>query len=381
MIYFILKNYTPNTASTNRILGYLEVFDKEKIPVTIYFLLPSLNRDIIKKKYKTVKIIYAWQSISSKSKVAKTFCYFISLFKIRYTLKEGDIVYTYGVNSILSILIGKKNVKYYAETTENFKVLSKEPWPFGIDYEKKIALCKLLNGLFVISTPLKEAFISEGVNANKIHIVNMTVDPNRFDHVKPTTEDRYIAYCGTASNNKDGVDELIKAFALVAKKVNDIKLYIIGNTPSQNDRTGNLALVEELNIKDRVVFTGIMSADDMPQILTNAQVLALDRPDSLQAQCGFPTKLGEYLLTRKPVVVTKVGDIPKFLKDGVSALLAEQRNSKDFAEKILWALENPIEASIIGQKGYEVALEYFNNETETKKIIDVFKSANNNFKK
>ena len=67
-------------------------------------------------------------------------------------------------------------------------------------------------------------------------------------------------------------------------------------------------------MKDSIVFTGIVSAADIPQILKNAAVLALDRPDSLQAQCGFPTKLGEYLLTENPVIVTKVGDIPLFLE-------------------------------------------------------------------
>ena len=126
----------------------------------------------------------------------------------------------------------------------------------------------------------------------------------------------------------DGVDELIKSFAIVNKTHPEVKLYIIGKTPDKNDASGNLKLIENLGVKDSIVFTGIVSAADIPQILKNAAVLALDRPDSLQAQCGFPTKLGEYLLTENPVIVTKVGDIPLFLKDGETALLVEERNPK-----------------------------------------------------
>lgn len=107
----------------------------------------------------------------------------------------------------------------------------------------------------------------------------------------------------------------------------------------------------------------------MPQILKNATVLALDRPDSLQAQCGFPTKLGEYLLTENPVVVTKVGDIPLFLKDGETALLAEERNPYEFSSKLLWALDHPAEAIEIGKAGAQVAMREFNYLNETKKII------------
>ena len=123
-------------------------------------------------------------------------------------------------------------------------------------------------------------------------------------------------------------------------------------------------------ISNKVVFTGVVSIQDMPQLLKDAEALVLDRPDSIQAQCGFPTKLGEYLLTENPVIVTKVGDIPKFLTDGVSALLAEERNPEDFASKIEWVLSHKEEAAEIGKRGALVALKNFNCEIETKKIID-----------
>ena len=174
-------------------------------------------------------------------------------------------------------------------------------------------------------------------------------------------------------NNKDGVDELIKSFAIVHKVLPEVKLYIIGKTPDKDDASGNLNLINNLGIKKSVVFTGIVSAAEMPQILKNAAVLALDRPDSLQAQCGFPTKLGEYLLTENPVVVTKVGDIPLFLKDGETALIAEERDPQDFSSKLIWALQNPEEASKIGKAGALVAMREFNYLNETKKIIDVIK--------
>ena len=130
-----------------------------------------------------------------------------------------------------------------------------------------------------------------------------------------------------------------------------------------------MELIENLGVKNSVIFTGIVSAAEIPQILKNATVLALDRPDSLQAQCGFPTKLGEYLLTENPVVVTKVGDIPLFLKDGETALLAEERNPHEFSSKLLWALEHPAEAIEIGKAGAQVAMREFNYLNETKKII------------
>ena len=149
-----------------------------------------------------------------------------------------------------------------------------------------------------------------------------------------------------------------------------MKLYIVGNTPSKNDEAQNLQLIESLGISNYVVFTGIVPPEEMPQLLKNATMLALDRPDSLQARNGFPTKLGEYLLSANPVVVTKVGDIPLFLRDGYNALLAEERNPQEFAEKMCWIIEHPEEARIVGLNGSEIARIHFNNIIETQKIIN-----------
>ena len=149
-----------------------------------------------------------------------------------------------------------------------------------------------------------------------------------------------------------------------------MKLYIIGDTPSTEDLTRNLKLIDSYNLKERIVFTGIVPYTQMPQILKNAAILALDRPDSIQAQCGFPTKLGEYLLTKNPVVVTKVGDIPKFLEDGISALLSEERNPQEFAQKLEWVLTHKNEADKIGGMGAKVAMKNFNCDIETKKLLN-----------
>ena len=376
MIYFILKNYIPNTAPTNRILSYLETFENEGVAVTVYYLLPGKQMEVINRKYKNIKIEYCWRYYTHKNKLSKLLIFFISLYKIRRIFKSGDIVYTYGVNAIMKHLLGQDGVRYFAERTEHPDVTAKESWPFYITKESSIAIYKKLDGLFVISTSLKEYFVSIGVKSEKVHIINMTVDVKRFANVKKqVVEERYIAYCGTASNNKDGVDELIKAFGIVAGVIEDVKLYIIGKTPSKNDQSNNIALIDQLKLKDRIVFTGVVTAHKMPQLLKNSEVLALDRPDSLQAKCGFPTKLGEYLLTKNPVVVTKVGDIPRFLKDGVSALLSEQCNPDDFSSKLIWALTHPKDAAIIGENGAKVALREFNSEIETKKIISIFYSS------
>ena len=367
--YMIIGAYEPCTAPTNRALSFINSFDKESINTQVVFIEPNITMSKIEKlNYEHIEVKYLWEQSVFKQYIVNRLLTGIRITRFIKDLKEGDKVFLFGVAKYLHKFVSKKGIEVYHERTEHPDVVRLR---FAFERKRYIRNCIKLSGLFVISTALKNYFISIGVPEKKITIVNMTVDSTRFEGVqKDNYIEKYIAYCGTASNNKDGVDRLIKAFAIVAQKHKDVKLYIIGRTPSPDDASGNLQLVESLDIKDKVVFTGVVLAEQMPQLLTNAIILALARPNNLQAQNGFPTKLGEYLLTRNPVVVTKVGDIPLFLKDGESALLAEPDNIEEFADKLCWALEHQSEGIEIGQKGRNVAMANFNASIETNKIIN-----------
>jgi glycosyltransferase involved in cell wall biosynthesis len=152
---------------------------------------------------------------------------------------------------------------------------------------------------------------------------------------------------------------LIKSFAQVVNRYPQIKLYIIGPVHKECDANENLRLIKDLNLSNSVILKGTVSFKEIPQILKNAKILALCRPDNLQAKHGFATKIGEYLLTENPVVLTAVGDFPLFFKDKENALLSEPDNPTAFAEKILWALDNPNEAAVVGKNGAKLSEKEF----------------------
>lgn len=373
MLYILNYTYSPNTAASNRLMGYLKNMDKMGVEATVIILMPDASHSKLHIECSSIKIEYCWEKTCVMHRLLRPLYYPVFVHSIKKRLRPGDKVYTYGFNALSILGLKVQGVDCYCERTEHPDVV---PFPGSrsLIVKKRDILpsLKAMKGIFVISSPLRDYFIRQGIDESHIHLINMTVDPTRFKNLeKQPNKERYIAYCGTASNKKDGVDELIKAFAIFAERIKDVKLYIIGKTPSKTDESGNFALIDNLGLRDRIVFLGLIPADEMPQLLKNAEILALDRPDSLQARHGFPTKLGEYLLTENPVVVTKVGDIPRFLTDGKTALLSEERNPEEFAAKLIWVIEHPKEASEIGKRGAQVAQQEFNSEIETKKMLDV----------
>ena len=372
MFYILNYQYSPNTAVANRLLAYYKALDQLGIEANIVYIHPNNSYTKISEKYSKLKVTYLWNKFLPYRGCFRKLTYSLYVKKFLSMLKPGDIVYTYSIGALTRACLSVHGVKLYAERTEHPQASSGFSSPVDvINKEEYLDTLKRLSGLFVISEPLKKYYGQLGLDNSKIEIINMIVDSSRFANIEKTRcKDRYIAYCGTASNNKDGVDELIRAFAIVTKHISDVKLYIIGKTPSKEQLFGNLELVKNLGVEDKVVFTGMVKAKDMPRLLKNAEILALDRPDNLQAKYGFPTKLGEYLLTKNPVVVTSVGDIPKFLKDRESALIAKPSKADDFASKLIWLLTHKEEGIRIGYAGYKVAREHFDYFTETKKIVD-----------
>lgn len=358
--------YKPNTAPTNRLLSFLKGFDDLGVMVDIVFLYSNNKGDKFDSSgFKNIKAHHLWEKRHSRNKWIKYICSFIDASRFAKSLAPQSRVLLMGSSEYLSYFTLRNDISVYQERSEHFNVARLRPAFLQKRYLNTISKLK---GIFVISTALKEAFA--GIGAKNVSVVNMTVDANRFSGLeKKESKDKYIAYCGSASNNKDGVNDLIKAFAIVHRSHPDIKLIIIGKAPAKEDSAGNLSLVEDLGLTSSVVFKGIIPAADIPQILVNAEIAALARPDSLQARCGFPTKLGEYLLSGNPVVVTRVGDIPLFLEDGKTAFLSDERDPQGFAEKLLWALDHKEEAKSIGQNGREVAIRHFNYKTETEKMI------------
>lgn len=203
----------------------------------------------------------------------------------------------------------------------------------------------------------------------------MTVDLERFSSETETQNEfikPYIAFIGVMNDAKDGVSILIEAFNLIAKEYPAFKLYLIGGW--NYDSPLHQQLIKKYGLEDKVFWMGEFSRDQIPAIIKNADLLVLPRPNSKQAQGGFPTKLGEYLASGNPVCATTVGEIPDYLVDGESVYFAEPGSVNSFADAMKRALSNPTEAKRIGSNGREVAETHFNKDIQAKKLYDFLQS-------
>ena len=92
------------------------------------------------------------------------------------------------------------------------------------------------------------------------------------------------------------------------------------------------------------------------------------------ADAGFPSKVTEYLATGKPVLVSKVGDIPFYLNDCENAFIAEPDSIESFVQKLDFILCNYKFALEVGKCGKKLSESIFSYEYQALKIISYLKS-------
>lgn len=199
----------------------------------------------------------------------------------------------------------------------------------------------------------------------------MTVDLERFNQPNDALNEfqtPYIAFVGVMNDAKDGVNILIKAFNSIKDKFPNHLVYLVGAW--NYDTPTHLKSIKEFGLQERVFWMKEYPRDQIPNVICNADLLVLPRPDSKQAKGGFPTKLGEYLATGNPVCATRVGEIPHYLTDNESVFFAEPGSVDSFAKVIDRALSAPENARRIGANGRKIAEQEFNKDLQSKKLYD-----------
>ena len=394
LVILTTVSFPVGMAPTNRIISYSKGIVNLGHNVKVICLIPTEKEDgeIRNKKilgeYEGIKYEYApgvtsWSG-HGKNRITKLLLFVKGLVNsIKIIKKQNDstgidglsiytnstfhIVFFYFVSRVLKI-------PYIREVSEypNFiKRKQKDITHVIYRYFYEKYMYKLFDAMIIETKTLIKYYRPLLKKSAKILQVPMTVEPDRFIGIERKTLDtsKLITYCGNLYE-EDGISILIKAFKRVCDRFDNVKLILIGDIYNNPFYTKYKTLIKMLEIKDKVIFKGRLNRNEVPVYLCNSEVLVLASPTSLRSTGSLPSKLGEYLSTGNPVVVTGVGEIPDYLKDNVNAFIATPDSVESFAEKINYVLSHYEKAKKIGLNGRKIAVEYFNYMPQSQRIID-----------
>lgn len=114
---------------------------------------------------------------------------------------------------------------------------------------------------------------------------------------------------------------------------------------------GLRALVRDLGIENRVIFTGFR-----PRI--NPVLSALDVMVMPSLQEGFGMALIEGMYKGLPIVASEVGGMKEIIVDGENGLFAPPGDPEAIAEKVIYLLEHPDKARLLADGARKTAARY-----------------------
>ena len=372
--------YPVGTALANRVRSYLEELADMGNKVQVIIYRPSEQRGcVLNGRQGELNQVTYTSSAHSLVKndnpfVARlTWIYgyinCLRMLRREHKKKPVDVIIQASAKSSIIPLVylfcRKNNCKYVLENSEYpWFILKKRNLINLIDKLLYLHVYyRLFDGVLAMTKALYRYHERYSKKSAQIFHLPMTVDIKRFQLDIPRED--YVTYVGNNSYTKDGVKTLAESFVIISNEYPDWKLRIIGDT----GHDGNIrSLFSKYGLSPRLEMLGNVHRDHIPKLLCQSRILALARPANLQAEGGFPTKLGEYLATGNLVVVTAVGEIPEYLEDGVSALIAKPDSVDSFSQKLHDAVEHCEQLQFIGDNGKTTCDKMFNSRVQGKRL-------------
>ncbi|MBE9185745.1 glycosyltransferase family 4 protein [Microcoleus sp. LEGE 07076] len=154
---------------------------------------------------------------------------------------------------------------------------------------------------------------------------------------------RILMFPGAPRPHK-GVEDVLMALEQLNEP--DLKLAIVGGSPydDYDDK-----LMQQWG--RWIVKLPRFPVETMPEVVAAAHVVVVPQRETLTAVAQFPLKLTDGMAMAKPVLSTRVGDIPAIL--GGTGYLVEPSSPGQISQKIKWIFQNLTAANLQGMKARE----------------------------
>lgn len=232
--------------------------------------------------------------------------------------------------------------------------------------------------------------------AHKCHTVFNGVDIEHFDKTDESTHtqngrEKQLLFVGRLSPEK-GIHDLLDSFPKVVAQYPNVRLNLvgpIGELPRElivglsdektvtdldvfyNGKSYHDHLRERITpaIADRVNFTGLIPHAEVTKHYRNADILV---NPSLSESFGM--SLTEAMVSRVPVVATRVGGMTDIVKEQETGLLVESANPDALADAIVRLLADDSLRQAMGRAGYQRAIERYSWDHVAASTLEQYQS-------
>ncbi len=295
--------------------------------------------------------------------------YLFNIPKLRKIIKEinPDIVHSHYATSY-GFMGAMLNFKAYIITGWGADIFDSPKNPI-----MKIILKYSLRKARII-TVLSEMTLKEisKLTDKDIKLIPFGVDVIKFNKTLAEKKDTITIGTIRTLSEKYGVEYLIRAFAIVCSKHENVRLEIIGNGELMNYLT---ELTRKLNISEKVKFYGFINQiSDFVQYLNILKSFDIFVIPSVMESETFGVAAVEASACSIPVIATNIGGLKEVIVNNKTGILVPPRDTDRLAEALeKLILDNDLRITL-GNTGRKRVEEFYNWETNVNGMINIYKN-------
>jgi len=216
--------------------------------------------------------------------------------------------------------------------------------------------------------------IGEWIRA-KTTVIHCGIDISRFDYRSQiyysasNNDVLEILSIGRLSGIK-GFNYLIDTCKLLENEGLNFRCHIAGDGPLLNQLVSK---VNSLGMKDKVIFLGPQTSDEVKRLLKSCHVFILAcARDKVEGHDGIPIVFMEAMASGVPVIGTSLSGIPELIKDGETGICVEPENPESLKDAIIFFVNNPVKVERMRVNARKLIEKEFNININAKKLRRLF---------
>jgi glycosyltransferase involved in cell wall biosynthesis len=242
-----------------------------------------------------------------------------------------------------------------------------------VGYQYRNIMFKYSNGSFVISQNLikKMRALPSFDSAHSIFYLPILAEPVVYKTDANVSLDfQYVFWCGMVDGYIRDVLFILDAFEKVFKNDRHVKLIISGKYSEDSKRKLLDQLRNHSIPEENFMLTGFVADKQLLDYVFNASVLISPMWKDHRSSTRFPTKLGIYASSGRPIILAPIGEVGEYFHDNFNCYFYEAESVSSLGDKIVHALANKELSSTVGSNAKITAHTIFSYEKYTKDIIE-----------
>lgn len=179
---------------------------------------------------------------------------------------------------------------------------------------------------------MANSMIKNNVDMSKVLILPKGIDLTKFNDINKATNDKIHAVVTRSLQKVYGHEVILNAFSIINKKGIDFSLTFVGDGPELEQLK---KLARELQIDNKVIFTGRIPYTDLPNYLQKSNFYI-----SMPMTEGVSASLFEAMASYCYPIVTDIEGNQSWITHRENGQLITLNDFEMLANEIVWAFEN-----------------------------------------